>query len=32
MPDFVQTEIKAIEDKLRVLGDEASRLRRPAPP
>jgi hypothetical protein len=26
MPDFVQTEIKAIEDQLRVLEDEASRL------
>jgi len=26
MPDFVQTEIKAIEDQLRVLKDEASRL------
>jgi predicted transcriptional regulator len=26
MPDFVQTEIKAIDDQLRVLKDEASRL------
>jgi len=26
LPDFVQTEIKAIEDQLRVLKDEASRL------
>jgi DNA-binding IscR family transcriptional regulator len=26
MPDFVQTEIEAIEDQLRVLKDEASRL------
>jgi DNA-binding MarR family transcriptional regulator len=26
LPDFVQTEIKAIEDHLRVLKDEASRL------
>src|SRR5436305_1085006 len=26
MPDFVQTEIRAIEDQLRILKDEASRL------
>ena len=26
MPDFVQTEIKAIDDQLRILKDEASRL------
>lgn len=26
MPDFVQTEIKAIDDQLRILIDEASRL------
>ena len=26
MPDFVQTEIKAIDDQLRLLKDEASRL------
>ena len=26
MPDFVQTEIRAIEDQLRILKDEAARL------
>ena len=27
MPDFVQTAVKDIDDQLRVLKDEASRLR-----
>src|SRR5213079_495144 len=26
MPDFVQTEIKALDDQLRILKDEAARL------